>query len=228
MSAPRRTVLAAAGFTAAALTVPGCGASGGSADEEATGSGSPSPRTPDCALSPEATEGPFYRDLKLVRRDITEGRPGVPLRLRCTVLDTATCEPLPEASVDIWHADAEGVYSGFEEGRGARFLRGVQVTDRAGTATFETIVPGWYTNRTMHIHIKVHVGGDTVHTGQLYFDEELAEAVTGAQPYAQRQDPRTGNADDSLFAQGGDQSVLKTTGSVRTGYQAAISLGVRS
>ena len=33
-----------------------------------------------CLLSPETTEGPFYVDPRLVRRDITEGRPGVPAR----------------------------------------------------------------------------------------------------------------------------------------------------
>jgi hypothetical protein len=219
----RRAVLTALGLGTAPLVLAACGDDGGAAPD--TGAmGTPAP---GCVLSPAGTEGPYYLDLDLMRRDLTEGRPGVPLLLRLTVVDTDGCRPLPEAAVDIWHADAEGIYSGFEEGRGARFLRGVQLTDAAGTAEFDTIVPGWYDNRTMHIHAKVHAGGDTVHTGQLYFDEELSAAVSRAEPYAGRGDPRTANADDFLFPSGGAQSVLRTSGSAKSGYTASLTLGVQ-
>jgi len=75
---------------------------------------------PTCALSPELTEGPFYLDRQKLRRDISEGKPGVPLVLRITLFDARSCRPLHGAAVDVWHCDAAGVYSGFgAQGPGA-------------------------------------------------------------------------------------------------------------
>ncbi len=68
---------------------------------------------PACTLTPELTEGPFYLDRQKLRRDISEGKPGLPLVLRIRLLDANTCRPLPAAAVDLWHCDAAGVYSGF-------------------------------------------------------------------------------------------------------------------
>src|SRR5437016_14342890 len=58
-----------------------------------------------CVLTPEQTEGPYYIAKELVRRNITEGRPGTPLTLRAFVVDASTCKPIKGAAVDIWHAD---------------------------------------------------------------------------------------------------------------------------
>ena len=66
-----------------------------------------------CVLTPEVTEGPYYLDLDRVRSDITEGKAGTPLALQITVVDASTCTPIKDAAVDVWHCDAEGVYSGF-------------------------------------------------------------------------------------------------------------------
>src|SRR5258707_13446604 len=68
---------------------------------------------PACILTPAAIPGPFYFDPKLQRADITEGHPGVPLRLRFIVLDAANCTPVSGARVDIWHTRADGYYSGY-------------------------------------------------------------------------------------------------------------------
>ena len=54
-----------------------------------------------CVLSPEETEGPYYIDGALTRSDITEGKPGLPLQLRFTVMNAASCAALPNATVDI-------------------------------------------------------------------------------------------------------------------------------
>ena len=98
-----------------------------------------------CVLTPEQTEGPYYLSREKLRRDITEGRPGVPLLLRLRVVDASTCRPIPHAAVDIWHADALGVYSGFGSGARSRtFMRGIQRTDATGLARFRTVYPGWY------------------------------------------------------------------------------------
>ena len=64
-------------------------------------------------LTPEAEQGPFYIIGEQLRRDIREGRPGVPLDLRVRLLDASTGGPISNAGVDIWHCDAGGVYSGF-------------------------------------------------------------------------------------------------------------------
>ena len=71
-----------------------------------------------CALTVEQTEGPYYFDADKIRSDIREDRKGTRLRLALRVRDAATCKPIPDAVVDIWHADAGGAYSGFDGGCG--------------------------------------------------------------------------------------------------------------
>lgn len=68
---------------------------------------------PACRLSAEQTEGPYYLDRALLRQDITEDRPGLPLILRFDVLDSRTCRPLSDTALEVWHCDAQGLYSGF-------------------------------------------------------------------------------------------------------------------
>jgi protocatechuate 3,4-dioxygenase beta subunit len=70
-------------------------------------------KDPGCTLTPEQEEGPYYLDDRAIRREISEGRRGVPLSLRVALVDAKSCRPLPHAAVDIWHCDALGVYSGF-------------------------------------------------------------------------------------------------------------------
>jgi protocatechuate 3,4-dioxygenase beta subunit len=157
-----------------------------------------------CVLSPELTEGPYYIAGEKVRRNVTEGKPGVRLALRLTVVDASTCKPITRAAVEIWHADAAGVYSGFGAGSGNRtFLRGVQRTGADGVALFETLYPGWYPGRTVHIHVKVHVHGKVVHTGQLFFADSVTDAVYRRAPYTRRPNRTTRNADDAVFVNGG-------------------------
>ena len=180
-----------------------------------------------CVLSPEMTAGPFGLDGDKLRRDVREGRPGVPLTLRTTVIDVSTCKPIRGAAVDIWHCDAGGAYSGFsEEGTAGRtFLRGIQKTDANGLALFKTIYPGWYPGRAVHIHVRVYLGGSIVHTGQLFFPEAVTDAVYKRAPYRRRPNRDTRNAADSIFRNGGSRSTLKLT-KTTTGYTARISMGV--
>jgi protocatechuate 3,4-dioxygenase beta subunit len=179
-----------------------------------------------CVLTPELTEGPYYIDGEKLRRDIREGHPGTLLTLRLTVLNASTCKPIKGASVDIWHADAAGNYSGFGAGAGSRtFLRGIQKTDRHGLAVFTTIYPGWYQGRAVHIHIKVHVGGSVVHTGQLFFSDALTQTVYKAAPYAARGNPDVPNGSDSIYVNGGKRSLVAVKKS-GAGYVGAIAMGV--
>lgn len=73
-------------------------------------------RSISCILNVEVMEGPFYVAEPLVRSSIVEDREGAPLNLQIEVLDVRTCEPVNDVYVDIWHADAGGVYSGWATG----------------------------------------------------------------------------------------------------------------
>ncbi len=179
-----------------------------------------------CVLAPELTEGPYYIAGEKVRRDIREGHPGTLLTLRLTVLNVATCKPIKGAAVDIWHADAAGNYSGFGSDTSSKtFLRGIQRTDKNGLAVFTTIYPGWYQGRAVHIHVKVHVGGSVVHTGQLFFPDALTREVYKAAPYAARGNPSTTDAQDSIYVNGGKRGLLALK-KVGAGYLGTIAMGV--
>jgi protocatechuate 3,4-dioxygenase beta subunit len=180
-----------------------------------------------CVLTPEQTEGPYYIANEAVRRNITDGRPGVPLLLRAFVVNASTCKPIKAAAVDIWHADAGGVYSGFGAGAGNRtFMRGVQRTNATGLALFRTVYPGWYQGRTVHIHVKVHLGGNVVHTGQLYFPDRVTDAVYRKQPYSSRPNRDVRNGADSIFRNGGSKSLVTVKKNSAGVYVATITMGV--
>ena len=196
------------------------------ADSEGAGPAAVASGAVACVLTPEQTDGPYYIAGEKYRRDITEGRSGVPLFLRLRVVDASTCKPIKGAAVDIWHADAAGVYSGFGAGAKSRtFMRGIQRTDANGLVRFRTVYPGWYRGRTVHIHVKVHVAGNVVHTGQLYFPDSLTDKIFRRKPYSRRPHRTTRNASDFVFAQGGRRSLLglrKSGG----GYVGAVTMGV--
>jgi protocatechuate 3,4-dioxygenase beta subunit len=167
-----------------------------------------------CVLTPQAVEGPYYFDPSLVRPDITEGRPGAAMKLTLKIVEFGSCRPLANARVDVWHADAGGVYSGYaRQGdnrdistKGQTYLRGTQVTDSNGLVTFETIYPGWYPGRTPHIHVKAFLDRTTLLTGQIYFPDDLtARLYRDRDPYALRPNPDTTNAIDGIFRQGQEE-----------------------
>jgi protocatechuate 3,4-dioxygenase beta subunit len=181
-----------------------------------------------CMLTPELTEGPYYIAGEKYRRNITDGLPGALLALHLSVLNASTCRPIKGAAVDIWHADAAGDYSGFGNGAESRtFMRGIQKTDAKGLAVFDTVYPGWYAGRAVHIHVKVHVGGNVVHTGQLFFQDSQTDAVYKRSPYNTRPNRTTLNANDSIFVNGGSKSILAVT-SKGSGYVGAIAMGVHA
>jgi protocatechuate 3,4-dioxygenase beta subunit len=104
-------------------------------------------------------------------------------------------------------------------------MRGIQRTNAKGIAVFRTVYPGWYQGRTVHIHVKVHVRGNVVHTGQLYFPDRLTDAVYKRVPYDKRPARTTRNADDFVYAAGGRRSMLTLRRS-GAGYVGAITMGV--
>jgi protocatechuate 3,4-dioxygenase beta subunit len=164
-----------------------------------------------CVLIPSETRGPYPLDLSAdatkFRRDITEGRPGVPLRLRMRIVNVNNgCTPIANARVDIWHTDKDGVYSGFQQPGsntvGQTFMRGIQVTDADGTVQFDTIYPGWYNGRTTHIHFEVYLSSVLSVTSQIAFPDAVTAEVYASEQYAARGQntsvPTT--AQDNVFA----------------------------
>src|SRR3569833_1535117 len=144
-----------------------------------------SPIDDACIITPQSEEGPNSIDPALVRADIAEGRPGVPLSFRLRLIEAGAFTPIAVARVDIWHCDARGLYSAFrDQGDGHNidqtvktFLRGTQLADASGWAAFKTIYPGWYAGRATHIHFRVMLDDRTVLTGQTFFPEALNEFI---------------------------------------------------
>jgi protocatechuate 3,4-dioxygenase beta subunit len=181
-----------------------------------------------CVLTPEMTEGPYYLPNEKVRRNITEGLPGAPLTLHLNVVDASSCKPIEGAAIDVWHASAAGRYSGERANgtTGLTFLRGIQRTDGEGRAIFTSVYPGWYPGRAVHIHVKVHVGGAVVHTGQLFFRDSFTDAVYRRAPYRGRGVRDVRNAGDSIYLAGGSRSILAMR-TARKGYVGSITMGIR-
>lgn len=235
-----------------------------------------------CLLTRERTEGPFYISGSTVRRNIRENSAGKNFLLRMQIVDVKNnCRPVKNAVVSIWHCDAGGVYSGYENmnpgasgdglngpppprdgngrmpppngmrppmrdgqmpppprdgngkmppprdsqgkmmpppnGRGGmppngemggmhenpssekRYLRGVQITDESGFVSFETIYPGWYAPRTVHIHTKIFLNDKEALTTQMFFTDELNSKIFSTlEPYKKRGISPFKNAGDDI------------------------------
>ena len=218
----RGSLVRLGGFFATALAAGGWRAA---ASESPSGPAGVASGAVKCVLTPELTEGPYYLPNEKVRRNITEGRPGTPFTLRTTVVDASTCKVIRGAAVDVWHCDAVGVYSGVQQSVGTTFMRGIQKTKANGVATFQTVYPGWYMGRAVHIHVKVHLGGTVVHTGQLFFPDTLTDAVYKRAPYNSRGPRDTRNANDSIYRNGGSKGMLSLRKS-GSGYVGTITMGV--
>lgn len=202
------------------------------------------------STTPTVTEGPYWVDDKLFRSDIrtepTTGvaRAGVPLTMVINVQNIASsgCTPLAGAYVDIWHCDAKGIYSGVTQSYnpgggtgsvstgGQKFLRGYQITDDNGQVKFTTIYPGWYSSRTIHIHVRVRTyNGTTVlsnFVSQIFFDETTNNTVLADSLYSRTSARDTTNASDSIYRVANAERMLAaTSGSAADGYTSTITIG---
>lgn len=173
-----------------------------------------------CELTCSATLGPCYAQTE-ERRDISEGDPGLPMRLALKIVDV-DCNPIVGAEVDVWHTNANGLYSAEEAPNlctlgdpaalAARWMRGIQITDREGRVDFDTCFPGWYGGRTIHIHIQIRIGGFDFVTSQLFFDDALSDEIVARQPiYSDRGARDTTNANDGVVGGGDIGNVLLQT-----------------
>lgn len=140
-----------------------------------------------CRATALQSEGPFYpvaigeADWDLTRiAGSNERAEGEVIEVVGRVFD-ARCRPLPDTVVEVWQANAFGLYDHpRDRARGRRRDPNFQGfarlrTDREGGYRFVTIVPGAYPvsddwTRPPHIHFKVYPLAAGVLTTQMYFD----------------------------------------------------------
>ncbi|KUI61554.1 hypothetical protein VP1G_08743 [Cytospora mali] len=171
-----------------------------------------------CIQAPIDTAGPYYVVGEWFRSNVKEAEysDGIDLFLEVQYVDVGSCAPVPAVAVDVWGANATGVYSGTpgsadqpEGGIDSTFLRGVQITDNEGVVSFETIVPGHYEGRATHTHLLAHTNTTVLpngtvsmfdkpvaHIGQLFFPEDLRSAVEATFPYNTNTVAITSNDED--------------------------------
>ena len=198
-----------------------------------------------CALIPSETDGPYplysiLSNTAIQRRDITESKTGVPLRLILRLVNANnSCAPIANAAIYIWHCDKDGVYSGYANqtggvnATGQTFLRGIQVTDASGQVVFDTIYPGWYSGRITHIHMQAYLNdavtqGTAIITSQMAFPQDVTTAVYNSTLYAAhgQNTSVTSFARDNVFSDGTTYEMATIAGDVSNGYVATLTLGV--
>jgi protocatechuate 3,4-dioxygenase beta subunit len=237
----RREVLILFGGTGAALATGGI-AAGALAQSPSASTSSTASALPACVVVPELTEGPYFVDERLDRSDIrTDTATGAvsegtrfDLSWVVTRIDGSACTPFEGAMVDVWHCDAAGSYSDVQDRGfstdGQDFLRGYQLTDADGRATFTSVYPGWYDGRTVHVHFKIRTDPDqssgTEFTSQLFFDDASTDTVYTAEPYAARGTRTVLNAQDGIYQQSSGQTLVPVTATA-DGYAGTFAVGVR-
>ena len=230
----RRQVLEALGGLAGVAMAIGCGES---IAAPTSPSSSTTTSSSTCAVTPSETEGPYPDRMGMInnsayfRRDITEGKSGLPLTLALTIVNANNgCSAVASANVEIWHCDAAGNYSEYSQpgfdGTGQTFLRGIQTTDSSGQVTFTTIYPGWYAGRATHIHVDVFVNGALVKTTQVAFPESTTASVYSTGVYASKGQNPTSNASDNVFSDGTQSEMATLTGTPSSGYTASLTIGI--
>ena len=204
---------------------------------------------------PEETNGPFpadgsndngegqladvLADPRIVRSDITtnldgsDPQPGIPLAL--TMVIGSGGAPLPGVAVYAWHCSRDGHYSVYSGGMNGgdysdtTWFRGVQVADANGAVTFNTIFPGRYQGRAVHIHFEVYEDdtfSNLLLTSQVGFDDAESDAIYATDPnYASSLSNPTYNADDNVFNDG-DGSQIVDLGEPAAALEAAVAVGI--
>ena len=215
----RRSAIRTVGGVGAQIILGGCGGKDNpntSEGESAEESILDSPHTKRCVLTPAQVEGPFYLALTGARTKMAVNQEGIPLEINLSVVDQ-TCQPVKGARVEVWHADARGIYSGFSEqvvdATDQDFLRGDMISDARGQVYFRSVYPGWYPGRAVHVHFKVSVRNNMRITSQFYFPDQISRAVYQHPIYRPR-----GVQDTSLAR----DKFLQSVGQIHTNLIASV------
>jgi protocatechuate 3,4-dioxygenase beta subunit len=243
----RRRAIAMVGCAGLGLLLAaGCGGGSGAGSSAAGGA--------EATEIPEETAGPFPADGSngvnaltesgIVRRDITRSfgsasglATGVPLQVRLRVLDVASgSSPMQGAAVYLWHCDAEGRYSLYDQQiSGENYLRGVQAADADGWVSFASVYPAAYSGRWPHIHFEVYPSLDDataaagkLRTTQLALPEDTSRVVYATDGYSGSLDnlAQTSLDSDLVFSDGYSLQMAKVAGSTAGGYTATLTVPV--
>jgi len=197
------------------------------------------PTSANCAVTNSETPGPFpiRRPSDLITNNIVSDRVGVPLEINITVRNVnANCEVLAGVLVDIWQCDKDGYYSEYG-GNGSQsvnltdlhFLRGRQVTDSAGLASWTSIFPGWYPGRAPHIHVHIYSSsGTSLLVTQIAFPKQICDTVYRQGDYASHGLQDTTNERDMVFSDGVANEMAQISGSVAEGFVLNHIINVRA
>jgi protocatechuate 3,4-dioxygenase beta subunit len=200
------------------------------------------PQSPACVLIPQETAGPYPLDLSqnsaMFRQDITEGKAGLPMNLKLTVVNiNDNCKPMPDLRIDVWHCDKDGYYSGYtnsgylgnQNNAGKTFCRGIQITNSIGEVFFKTIYPGWYMGRVQHIHFQVFVNSRLTATSQLCFPEDENTYVNNQPGYSAHGQNSTKNTNDNVFSDGIQYQLTTLSKDPNTGeYNGELIIGINA
>ncbi len=194
---------------------------------------------PQCTATLDKVLGPCHTNDVPIRGEITEGVKGLPTRVSFRIVHAGVCAPISGADVEIWHADARGVYSGRAAGmcnprdeaaREAAYLRGRQITNADGQVHFLTVYPGWYSGRAVHVHVRILVEGRELLITQFLFDDALSDLVYQNHPdYIARPVRDTMNGGDTVFDVGEAARFIFDVEKLDSGVlQASYTIGVAS
>lgn len=253
----RRGMLRFLGFGAGVGLLAACGESTGTASSTSSSSNSSasSTSTSDTTEIPEETAGPYPGDGSngpdvleesgVVRKDIrssfgssTTTAAGVPATIQLTVTDLQKDGAGFEgAAVYVWHCDREGRYSMYSEGiTNENYLRGVQVADKNGVVTFQSIFPACYSGRWPHIHFEIYPTkaditdvSKKIATSQIALPKDVCETVYATDGYSASVSnlSQLSLATDNVFSDDQAAHQLATvTGSVAKGYTIALTAPV--
>ncbi|GAA0999680.1 intradiol ring-cleavage dioxygenase [Subtercola frigoramans] len=244
-STPSSASVASSAAGTASATATSTPSASASATAEASG---PLTEVPDETAGPYPGDGSnganVLDDSGVVRSDIrssfgssTTTAAGVPLSIQLTVRDAATGNALTGAAVYLWHCNRDGNYSLYSQGvTNENYLRGVQEVDSSGTVTFTSIFPACYSGRWPHIHFEVYsdvatavASGPIVKTSQIALPKEACDLVYATTGYEKSVSnlASTSLARDNVFGNdGGIYQIASMSGSVASGYTAALTVGV--
>ena len=249
----RRLLRIAASFGVGAGTLQLLGCSQSATAPSATGATSTGGAASACSRVPTETEGPFPGDgsngpnvlnaTGVVRSDIRSSfaglsgtADGVPLTLVLTIVSALNCAPIAGRAVYLWHCDRLGRYSLYSAGAtGQNYLRGVQEADANGRVTFTSIYPACYSGRWPHVHFEVYPGlaaatsvSNKSATSQIALPKDTCDVVYATTGYeaSVRNLSQVSLATDNVFSDGSSLELASISGSVASGFTAALTVAV--
>ncbi len=258
-------VLGFTSVSAGLMSIVACshGATGSPSSSSAAGAGASAASSAvaggsdaSCALIPEETAGPFPGDgtngpnvlnqSGVVRADIRSSfgsssgtAAGVPLTIKLAIQDASNgCAPMQGVAVYVWHCDRDGNYSLYSQaGAAQNYLRGVQATDGAGVATFQSIFPACYSGRWPHIHFEVYPDleaatdeANKIATSQIALPKTTCDTVYATEGYGQSVTNLAGVSleRDGVFGDdGGVHELGAISGDVASGLTVTLAVNVK-